>query len=90
MAKKRNVEDTAVSWLIQVKTAEHLGKASWDAFEAWLDERKEHRAAYLQVEEAWRTLETVKAPGARRRPASAKVSRSPVKPTTARGKKKRR
>jgi len=55
------MEDTdaslsAARWFIELRNSECLDDI-WPAFEAWLGEHPENRAAYAQVETTWQTCE---------------------------------
>jgi transmembrane sensor len=46
----------AAKWLIELDTAQNI-EEHWPAFEAWLDENPEHRAAFTSMEKAWKAVE---------------------------------
>jgi ferric-dicitrate binding protein FerR (iron transport regulator) len=89
MAKKPDVDDDALSWVIHVKTADDL-RESWPALEAWLQEGGEHRAAYLRVEKAWNALEELRRLRPRRGAVDPDLLRKMAQERMSRGRKKRR
>jgi transmembrane sensor len=54
-----SIKRAAAKWLIELDTAENI-EEHWPAFEAWLDEKPENRAAFASMERAWRAVEDLK------------------------------
>lgn len=50
----------AARWIVELDTAEKI-EDLWPQFELWLNEKPEHRAAFLRVERGWRALEDLAA-----------------------------
>jgi transmembrane sensor len=50
------IKREAAKWLIELDTAQNI-EEHWPAFEAWLDENPEHRAAFTSMEKAWKAVE---------------------------------
>jgi transmembrane sensor len=55
-----SIRDKAAQWLIELDTSENI-EERWPEFETWLNERPEHRATFVSMEQAWSAVDDLKA-----------------------------
>jgi ferric-dicitrate binding protein FerR (iron transport regulator) len=54
-----DIDRQAAYWLIELESSKKI-EDLWPAFEAWLNERPAHLAAFLRLETAWRALDDLR------------------------------
>jgi Domain of unknown function (DUF4880) len=58
MSRASDISDAAAAWLVRLEG--QTTPEIWDAFQEWMDQNPRHRAEFIRLREAWKSVDKLK------------------------------